>query len=134
MPTSGPRAENCRNSSVSPCLKPSPLHIPEAGTIRDSLYRVRSNKVPETVAVVHYPIVRDPAIDQAYEDRYWSATHVPVLDDRGDVLLLMQNVFDVAEYAETEAVLCRLAEIGVVYAQGFIIHRPEPLLTLDAIR
>ncbi|QCF26859.1 EAL domain-containing protein [Hydrocarboniclastica marina] len=85
-----------------PLFEAFPLHIPEAGTIRDSLYRVRSNKVPETVAAVHYPIARDPAIDQAYEDRYWSATHVPVLDDRGEVVLLMQNVFDVTEMQTRE--------------------------------
>lgn len=33
----------------------------------------------------------------------------------------------IAEFVETEAIRARLVEIGVDYAQGFAIHRPEPL-------
>lgn len=35
----------------------------------------------------------------------------------------------IAEFVESEATLQRLRDIGVDYAQGFAIHRPEPLLT-----
>lgn len=35
----------------------------------------------------------------------------------------------IAEFVESEATLQRLCDIGVDYAQGFAIHRPEPLLT-----
>jgi EAL domain-containing protein (putative c-di-GMP-specific phosphodiesterase class I) len=34
----------------------------------------------------------------------------------------------VAEHAESAAILSRLREIGVRHAQGYLIHRPEPLL------
>ena len=37
----------------------------------------------------------------------------------------------VAEFVETEATLQRLRDIGVDYAQGFVIHRPEPLFAGD---
>jgi EAL domain-containing protein (putative c-di-GMP-specific phosphodiesterase class I) len=37
------------------------------------------------------------------------------------------GVKTVAEYVETEAVLERLREIGVDYAQGYLLHEPEPL-------
>ena len=33
----------------------------------------------------------------------------------------------VAEYVESPAILSKLAEIGVDYAQGYAIHRPEAL-------
>jgi EAL domain-containing protein (putative c-di-GMP-specific phosphodiesterase class I) len=33
----------------------------------------------------------------------------------------------IAEFVETEASLQRLRDIGVDYAQGYVIHRPEPL-------
>ena len=33
----------------------------------------------------------------------------------------------VAEYVESPAILAKLSEIGVDYAQGYTIHRPEPL-------
>jgi EAL domain-containing protein (putative c-di-GMP-specific phosphodiesterase class I) len=39
----------------------------------------------------------------------------------------------VAEHAESPAILSRLKELGVSQAQGFAIHRPEPLdHTLEA--
>lgn len=37
------------------------------------------------------------------------------------------GVKTVAEYVETDAVLERLRAIGVDYAQGYLLHRPEPL-------
>ena len=38
------------------------------------------------------------------------------------------GVRTIAEFVETEAVQRSLCEIGVDYAQGYAIHRPEPLL------
>jgi len=35
----------------------------------------------------------------------------------------------VAEFVENGTILARLAEIGVDYAQGYHIHRPEPFIT-----
>ncbi len=40
------------------------------------------------------------------------------------------GVKTVAEYVETKPVLDRLREIGVDYAQGYLLHRPEPLDSL----
>ena len=33
-----------------------------------------------------------------------------------------------AEFVENDAILARLREIGVDYAQGYGIHRPEPFV------
>lgn len=38
----------------------------------------------------------------------------------------------IAEFVETEATLQRLRDIGVDYAQGYVIHRPEPLFAVSA--
>jgi EAL domain-containing protein (putative c-di-GMP-specific phosphodiesterase class I) len=40
------------------------------------------------------------------------------------------GVHTVAERVEEQGVLRRLAEIGVDYAQGYLLHRPEPLARL----
>ncbi|MDP2029304.1 MAG: EAL domain-containing protein, partial [Thiobacillus sp.] len=37
----------------------------------------------------------------------------------------------IAEFVETEASLQRLRDIGVDYAQGYVIHRPEPLFAVS---
>ena len=42
------------------------------------------------------------------------------------------GVQTVAEFVEQPAVLRRLSEIGVDFAQGFLLHRPEPLTNLLA--
>jgi EAL domain-containing protein (putative c-di-GMP-specific phosphodiesterase class I) len=37
----------------------------------------------------------------------------------------------IAEFVETAACLQRLRDIGVDYAQGYAIHRPEPLFAVN---
>ena len=39
----------------------------------------------------------------------------------------------IAEYVEDPAILRRLGEMGVDYAQGYAIHRPEPLGRCDCL-
>jgi diguanylate cyclase (GGDEF)-like protein len=46
----------------------------------------------------------------------------------------LRGISCVAEWVEDLAVLPRLRELGVAYAQGFAIHRPESLRSLGAIR
>ncbi len=40
------------------------------------------------------------------------------------------NLKTIAEYAESDAILGKLREIGVDYAQGYRIHKPEPFATV----
>lgn len=40
----------------------------------------------------------------------------------------------VAEFVESEEVLIELRRIGIDYAQGFLMHRPEPLENLFSTR
>ena len=42
------------------------------------------------------------------------------------------NLKTVAEFVESQEVLTELRRIGIDYAQGFLIHRPEPLENLFA--
>jgi EAL domain-containing protein (putative c-di-GMP-specific phosphodiesterase class I) len=44
----------------------------------------------------------------------------------------LMGIQTVAEFVENEAILQKLKELGVDYAQGFGIHRPEPLALLFA--
>ena len=46
----------------------------------------------------------------------------------------LRGISCVAEWVEDLTILPRLRALGVTYAQGFAIHRPEPLLSLEAIR
>jgi diguanylate cyclase (GGDEF)-like protein len=46
----------------------------------------------------------------------------------------LRGISCVAEWVEDLAILPRLRALGVTYAQGYAIHQPEPLLSLDAVR
>ena len=66
-----------------------------ARTLRDSIFRVVRTGRPDFVPVLHYPIpVRD---ESGTVDRYWSASHVPILGDHGKVAFVMQNTQDITE-------------------------------------
>jgi EAL domain-containing protein (putative c-di-GMP-specific phosphodiesterase class I) len=46
----------------------------------------------------------------------------------------LRGITCVAEWVEDLSILPQLRALGVTYAQGFAIHRPEPLRTLDLHR
>ena len=46
----------------------------------------------------------------------------------------LRGITCVAEWVENLAMLPRLRKLGIVYAQGYAIHRPEPLVSLAAVR
>jgi EAL domain-containing protein (putative c-di-GMP-specific phosphodiesterase class I) len=43
----------------------------------------------------------------------------------------LRGITSVAEWVEDLALLPRLHKLGVTYAQGYAIHMPEPLLSLE---
>lgn len=63
----------------------------------DSFERVLSRRTVDTLPVIRYSIRRDLPEGTLYEDRYWSATHTPVLDEHGDVTAILQHTVDITE-------------------------------------
>lgn len=59
-----------------------------------SFKRVRQFRQRDEIAVIRYDIERP---DGAMEQRYWSATHTPLLNDQGEVELILQHTVDVTE-------------------------------------
>lgn len=71
---------------------------PEATHVRellDSLRRAISHKSPDTLPVIRYSISTDGSPE--YQDRYWSATHTPILDEGGEVIAVLQHTMDITE-------------------------------------
>lgn len=64
--------------------------------LKESFERVLATGEPDTLAYLPYPIARE---DGVLEHRYWTAVHVPILDDDGQVRLIMQNTVDVTDLA-----------------------------------
>jgi len=73
---------------------PESTHVDE---LLDSFARVLSTKALDTLPVIRYSIAVNSSSGAVYEDRYWSATHTPLLDDQGEVVAILQHTVDITE-------------------------------------
>lgn len=78
---------------------PDDIAATGVSNLRDSLDYVIKNKQPHTMAVQKYDIRRP---DGRFEERYWSPLNKPVLNDQGDLLLIIHRVEDVTEFVKRE--------------------------------
>lgn len=67
--------------------------------LRQSFDRVFEKGVSDTISYIPYDIPRPEALGGGFEQRYWTAVHVPILGADGRVAYLMQNTVDVTEFA-----------------------------------
>lgn len=65
-----------------------------AAQLRESLERALQNRQTDHIPLIHYDIARP---DGSYEERYWSATHTPLLNETGEVAFVLQHTVDVTE-------------------------------------
>ncbi len=66
--------------------------------VKASLEKARDTRKRDHLAVVRFSIPRRQANgSDVFEDRFWSATHTPILDDTGEVVLLLQHTTDITE-------------------------------------
>jgi signal transduction histidine kinase/DNA-binding response OmpR family regulator len=65
--------------------------------LRASFEYVLREGRPHTLPLIRYPIPRDSAEGRIFEERVWSTTHTPILDEQGDVAFILQNTVDVTE-------------------------------------
>ncbi len=66
--------------------------------VRASMEKAIASRGRDHLAVVRYSIPR--TLDdgrQLFEDRYWSATHIAILDPAGEVVYLLQHTTDITE-------------------------------------
>lgn len=63
----------------------------------DSLERAVSRKSIDTLPVIRYSISREDSGANERQDRYWSATHTPMLDESGEVIAILQHTMDITE-------------------------------------
>lgn len=66
--------------------------------VQASLERARDTRQRDHVPLVKFAMAK--RLDdgsQAFEDRYWSATHTPMLDEAGEVAFILQHTTDITE-------------------------------------
>jgi two-component sensor histidine kinase len=65
--------------------------------LRLSLERVLETGKPDTLAFISYSIPVATAKGGGFEERFWTAIHVPILDEEGDVAFIVQKTTDVTD-------------------------------------
>jgi hypothetical protein len=70
-----------------------------ARAMRRSLERVISTRERDSMHIHRYDIP-DPSRPGAFLERYWSPVNIPVLDDEGTLVAVLQQVEDVTDYRE----------------------------------
>ncbi|MBZ4377130.1 response regulator [Corallococcus sp. AS-1-6] len=68
-----------------------------ARMLRESFLRVLTERTLDTLALIPYRVPRQTESGVVVEERYWSATHTPLLDGRGEVAFILQHTMDVTE-------------------------------------
>ncbi|WNZ65807.1 PAS domain-containing protein [Myxococcus sp. MxC21-1] len=65
--------------------------------LRESFLRVLTKRAPDILALIPYrvPELTNQGVVPTY--RYWSATHIPLLDASGEVAYILQHTMDVTE-------------------------------------
>lgn len=71
---------------------PDGLDSDGAANLRASFHRVEALRATDFMRLQRYPVRRP---DGTFEERYWLPTNKPVLDDRGQVSLIVHRVEDV---------------------------------------
>ena len=92
----GRRIEDIRGRRLHEAFAADPRQ-PEATSVRellDSLKRAISRKSVDTLPVIRYSIASQAG---GHQDRYWSATHTPILGDDGEVVAILQHTMDITE-------------------------------------
>lgn len=83
--------------------------------VRASLEKARDTRQRDHLAVVRFSMPRaQPDGSEIFEERLWSATHTPILNPDGEVVMLLQHTTDVTDLAP-------------------VIRPDEPTTALDAI-
>lgn len=88
-----------------------------------SFDRVLRTGQTDEIALIRYDIANP---DGGMDVRYWSATHTPLLDDAGDVALILQHTVDVTELQDLRAMR---DEMGLVQRAQAVQARNQDLAT-----
>ncbi|GAB3238510.1 hypothetical protein GCM10027346_31220 [Hymenobacter seoulensis] len=73
-----------------------------ARIIRESHEHVRLYREPHTMPLIRYDLERPSEQGGGLEERYWEATHYPVLDEQGQLEFILQRTQDVTERYRAE--------------------------------
>ncbi|OJH36904.1 response regulator [Cystobacter ferrugineus] len=104
-----------------------PNNLP-ARLLRESFERVLTRKTPDTLALIPYRVPLHTPEGIVIQERFWSATHTPLLDERGEVAFILQHTVDVTELQDLKrtvraAQMARDDEPSRAQLEAGVLHR-----------
>ncbi|MGN2253551.1 PAS domain-containing protein [Frateuria sp. GZRe12] len=96
------------------------------GMLRASLERVLATGEADTLALIPYRVPRHTDQGVVLQDRYWSATHTPLLDASGKVAWIVQRTEDVTElHRLRQSVIAGESAQAHVELETRVLHRAQ---------
>lgn len=120
--------------SIFDVFPDNPADLGATGTdnLGDSLRRVLTQRVSDTMAVQKYDIRRPPEAGGEFEERYWSPVNHPVFDCRGDLVYILHRAEDVTEFVrlkqrgkELQALTAELKSHGAQMEEEIYLRAQE---------
>lgn len=90
-----------------------------------SFERVIATKASDTMPLLRFDIARPEAQGGGFEKRYWSIGHIPVLDDQGEVDVVLQHPIDVTELERLKEVVPVGIDLALRSEQALIFERAQ---------
>lgn len=96
-------------------------------SLPDQLLRASFQKVLSTAQSDHLPLIPYPikAANGQIEERFWSATHTPIIDANGKVEFILQNTMDVTDLYRDE----QLSSVENIPERATLLQRAEAVST-----
>lgn len=101
---------------------PAPENSVSDQLIRSSFKKVFASGATDYLPLIPYPIA---AADGQVIERYWSATHTPILDAKGEVEFILQQTGDVTELYNSD----KAANPENIPTQAALLQRAEAVAT-----
>lgn len=95
--------------------------------VRNSISFAVSTKKPHTSRLLRYATPVETPDGTVFKERYWSAVHTPVFDDKGEVDFVAQNAIDVTDLYRFDATTQRyyLKQDANAVPDGQQVNRPQ---------
>ena len=96
-----------------------------ATLLRESLLRALHERRRDSIPLIRYGISRETPHGRVFEERYWSATHTPLMDADGKVTHLLQHTEDVSELQRLRALQREHDEKESSVVEARVLRRAE---------
>jgi PAS domain S-box-containing protein len=96
--------------------------------LQASMERARDGHSVDVLPMLAYPIT----VDDRVEERYWSCSHIPIRNTKGEVAYVVQNTQDVSDLKKLKADIAKTPAFGSeATLKGEVLRRAETVQAIN---